>query len=133
MDLSGKKCLYCDELFAESAFGVALTKGEKVYRRRKCRNCYRKMKQALADRHYKWLADYKCEKGCCRCGIKDFRVLDFHHRQKKDKLFGIGGFRREVGFQRLKEEIEKCDVVCANCHRILHDEMRKSLIRKNGA
>ncbi len=60
-----------------------------------------------------------------RCGIKDPRVLDFHHVNGKDKLFGIGGFRRAVGFEQIKKEIEKCEVVCANCHRIVHDEQRR--------
>jgi len=122
---SERQCAYCGKLCEESAFGVALTTEAKVYRRRKCRDCYRNTKYALIERHYKWLAEYKQGKGCSRCGIKDPRVLDFHHREKKDKLFGIGGFRREVGFQKLKDEIEKCIVVCANCHRVLHDEERR--------
>ena len=128
MGTSERQCAYCGKLCAESAFGVALTTSAKVYRRRKCRDCYRNTKQALIARHYEWLSGYKRERGCYRCGLKDPRVLDFHHRSKKDKLFGIGGLRREVGFQRLSEEIKKCEVVCANCHRIVHDE-----IRKNGA
>ena len=128
-----KKCVYCEREFPVETFGVALTTPTKVYRRRKCRDCYRKTKQALIARHYRWLADYKRERGCHKCGTKDPRVLDFHHKGKEDKLFGIGGFRREVGFQRLSEEIEKCEVVCANCHRILHDEVRKNEDRKNGA
>jgi len=119
-------------MFPESAFGVALTKPEKVYRRRKCRDCYRSTKQILIQRHYKWLSEYKRERGCYKCGTKDHRVLDFHHRDEKAKIFGIGGFRREVGFQRLKDEIEKCEVVCANCHRILHDEIRR-VSDKDGA
>ena len=126
MSIKEKLCRYCKRAYSEDAFGVALTTRTKIYRRHKCRDCYRKTKQALIVRHYEWLAKYKQERGCCRCGIKDSRVLDFHHRNKKDKLFGIGGFRREIGFQRLKDEIEKCEVVCANCHRILHDEMRKN-------
>ena len=128
-----KLCKYCGESYPEDYFGVALTTKSKVYRRRKCRDCYRETKQDLIDRHYKWLSDYKQERGCCRCEIKDPRVLDFHHRDKQDKLFGIGGFRREVGFQRLKDEIAKCVIVCANCHRILHDEERKDRDMKSGA
>ena len=123
---AGKRCKYCGGLYPEDAFGVALTTPTKVYRRRKCRDCYRGTKKALIARHYEWLCDYKHKKGCYRCGVKDPRVLDFHHRNKEDKLFGIGGFRREIGFQRLSDEIEKCEVVCANCHRILHDEDRKN-------
>ena len=119
-----KKCNYCGIYFPEDHFGVALTTTDKVYRRRKCRNCYRLTKQALIEKHYAWLSEYKQRKGCTRCGIKDSRVLDFHHKKGENKLFTIGGFRREVGFGKLQTEIDKCEVVCANCHRILHDEIK---------
>ena len=120
-----QQCKYCGKLCSTTAFGVALTTPQKVFRRRKCRDCYRETKRALVNRHYKWLSDYKRNVGCTRCGIRDPRVLDFHHRDKKDKMFCIGGLRREVGFQKLLDEIKKCEVVCANCHRILHAEETK--------
>jgi len=129
--VSKKKCKYCGVYFPENNFGVALTTPTKVFRRRKCRNCYRLTKQALIEKHYNWLSRYKQELGCAHCGIKDPRVLDFHHKKGEDKLFTIGGFRREVGFGKLQEEIAKCEVVCANCHRILHDGMKG--VQKNGA
>jgi hypothetical protein len=60
---------------------------------------------------------------CKRCGTNDWRVLDFHHRDKLTKEFSIAkatrsGYSRE----RILQEIAKCDVLCANCHRILHWE-----------
>ena len=59
--------------------------------------------------------------GCIRCGEKDIVCLDLHHRNPSEKSFTIGK-RKAVGagIQRLKDEIAKCDVVCANCHRKLH-------------
>lgn len=126
-----KRCDYCGVLHPEDHFGVAVTTATKVYRRRKCRDCYRATKQALIEKHYKWLNEYKERHGCVRCGTKDPRVLDFHHQKSDNKLFTIGGFRREVGFGKLQEEIAKCIVVCANCHRILHDEEKAAI--KNGA
>jgi hypothetical protein len=42
-------------------------------------------------------------------------VMDFDH-VNGGKKFGISGHRH--GFKGLIEEIKKCDVVCANCHRI---------------
>ena len=119
-----KQCKYCKGFYPEDAFGVALTTSTKVYRRRKCRDCYRTTKQVLIGRYFKWINQRKEEKGCKRCGVKDPRVLDFHHINGEDKLFGVGGFRRAVGFEQIQKEVEKCEVVCANCHRILHDEER---------
>lgn len=65
----------------------------------------------------------KVGSSCKRCGINDWRVLDFHHRDKQTKEFSIAkatrsGYSRE----RILQEIAKCDVLCANCHRLLHWE-----------
>jgi hypothetical protein len=60
----------------------------------------------------------KAERGCADCGEKDPIVLDFDHRDRKEKHFQIGDTAR-FGWSKKKllEEVEKCDVVCANCHR----------------
>ena len=55
---------------------------------------------------------------CMDCGIQyPPHVMDFDHvRGKKD--FYIGQFGRSKSTSCLQAEIEKCDVVCANCHRL---------------
>lgn len=60
---------------------------------------------------------------CAKCGITDKRVLDFHHIDDSTKLFTLAS-RRIAGYaqDKIKEEIDKCEVVCANCHRIIHWE-----------
>lgn len=121
-----KQCLYCKKYYPEDTFGVALTTPQKIYRRRKCRDCYRTTKRVLIDRYFGWLVEYKESRGCSRCGVRDYRILDFHHENEETKLFTIGGFRRSVGFKRITNEVKKCIVLCANCHRILHDEQRKN-------
>lgn len=56
---------------------------------------------------------------CADCGIQyPWYVMDFDHRHG-EKKFNIGK-ARGVGFNVLKSEIEKCEVVCANCHRLRH-------------
>ena len=127
-----KCCDYCKIFYPENSFGIALTRNSKVYRRRKCSNCYRLTKQKLIQKYFQWLNDYKHKRGCSRCKITDARVLDFHHKDDQRKLFTVGGFRRSVGFDRIQEEVKKCEVVCANCHRILHDKLRKRSSIKNG-
>lgn len=44
-------------------------------------------------------------------------VMDFDHRDPSLKCFGIGQYK-EGSVTKLLAEIAKCDVVCANCHRI---------------
>lgn len=45
-------------------------------------------------------------------------AFDFHHRDARAKRFGIGKFNGPWG--ELLAEAEKCDMLCANCHRIRH-------------
>lgn len=59
--------------------------------------------------------------GCKICGEKDYVVLDFHHQNPSKKEFNISSaVTAGWSFQRIKVEIQKCIVVCANCHRRLH-------------
>jgi hypothetical protein len=115
-----KTCRYCHKQYPETDFGVAATLPNKVYRRQKCRYCYGKTKRLLIVRYRKWLECYKREKQCERCGVADFRVLDFHHGGSTEKDFNVSDFRYRAGFARLKEEVKKCTLLCANCHRIVH-------------
>lgn len=49
--------------------------------------------------------------------------MDFHHREGEDKCFDIGDTsakgRGSRGLNAVLAEIAKCDVLCANCHRIV--------------
>lgn len=113
-----KQCKYCHKYYPESEFGVALTTKKKIYRRHKCKNCYRETKKQLQEKYRKWLMDYKRKHGCSKCGIRDPRVLEFHH--VRDKKFSIAERAYyHYGINRLKKEIDKCILLCANCHRIL--------------
>jgi len=53
---------------------------------------------------------------CVDCKIEDWRVLEFDH-VRGEKIFNIGDYMKK-GMNSLKEEIRKCEVRCANCHRI---------------
>ena len=66
-----------------------------------------------------WRAAAKAS-GCVDCGIKDVRVLDFDH-VRGHKLANIGALRN---IARLEAEAAKCEVRCANCHRIRTIERR---------
>ncbi len=120
-----KQCRYCKKSFPETDFGVAKTTPKKVYRRQKCRYCYRKTKNIQKSSRRQWIDDYKAERGCEKCGNKDYRVLDFHHKISSLKKFSISDFYYyQFSMEKTKEEIAKCIVVCANCHRILHHNAR---------
>lgn len=70
-------------------------------------------------KEYVW--DYLSTHPCVRCGETNPIVLEFHHRGDKDievsRLIGRG-----ASLDSLIAEIAKCDVLCANCHRIVTAE-----------
>ena len=60
---------------------------------------------------------------CMRCGYNKYQeVLEFHHKDSSKKKFGIGQNGLTRSWKKVKTEIEKCNLLCANCHREIHVE-----------
>jgi hypothetical protein len=84
-------------------------------------------KEYYSDKRYKIkkeLVDYKG--GSCEiCGYnKSLRALQFHHTNPKEKDFNIGG--TTTLNETVKKELDKCVLVCANCHSEIHDNNLRS-------
>ena len=70
--------------------------------------------------------EYKGGK-CCICGYsKSIRSMQFHHLDPKEKDFGLGGVGTRKSWEEIKKELDKCILVCANCHGELEDEIEKN-------
>lgn len=68
-----------------------------------------------------WVNDYKRECGCQDCPATDHRFLEFHHLSPENKTMAVGEMiTHGFGRSKLREEMEKCIVLCANCHRKRH-------------
>lgn len=120
-----KLCRYCKIEQPLNNFEIAnIIKGKK-YHRCKCRNCYCETKKALRYKKTKWFIDLKKTLKCQECNNDDFRVLEFHHRADSSKDGNISNLITRWSLERVQKEIDKCDVLCANCHRIVHWEERK--------
>ena len=65
-----------------------------------------------------WVIEYKLFHGCADCGYAEHHAaLDFDHRPGTTKVRDIKG-GQQLGWEALRAEVAKCEVVCANCHRI---------------
>jgi len=102
---------------------VVMTKAERDEKNRaRALAAYRKnpsyYRKYAAERYAAFrqvLIAVKTENGCKDCGIKDHRVLDFDHVGPKEFNLAKGdGVSRE----KLLAEIAKCEIRCANCHRL---------------
>jgi hypothetical protein len=60
---------------------------------------------------------------CVDCGLKtsEFCVYDFHH-EDANKEFAIGSNTKS--FESIKVELDKCTLLCANCHRVRHSHRK---------
>ncbi len=59
-----------------------------------------------------------------QCGYKRSIVaLEFHHRDSSEKDFGISYKGINKSFEKLKNELDKCDLLCSNCHKEVHEKM----------
>lgn len=68
------------------------------------------------------VSEYKASRGCESCGVKDPRVLDLHHSKREDKIMAVSQLISKASKESVMNEMLKCRVLCANCHRIEHAE-----------
>jgi hypothetical protein len=98
-------------------------------KRRECRRkWYANNKQSEREHVYRrkknireWFTNFKSTLKCSKCKEAHPATLDFHHKNPNEKEFQLTrlthyGYSKE----RIKNEISKCIVLCANCHRKLH-------------
>lgn len=84
---------------------------EKEYKRIK------KRRQEIKD----WIRKYKETLSCEICNENHPATIDFHHHNPKEKDFNISEAERKgMSKKKILEEINKCQILCSNCHRKLH-------------
>lgn len=57
---------------------------------------------------------------CKICNESRWWVLEFHHTDPTKKDGNLGDQAKSWSIKRIKEEIRKCDILCANCHKDIH-------------
>ncbi len=82
------------------------------------------LKRAVTERRRK-LRRMAVEQGggCCQiCGYKaSIYALIFHHVDPKKKDFGLSDRGLTRSWEKIKKEVEKCVLLCANCHAEVHE------------
>jgi transcription elongation factor Elf1 len=68
--------------------------------------------------------EYKSALKCACCGETTSVCLDFHHRDPKQKDFGLSSFGTR-SWELIKAEMDKCVVLCKNCHTKVHHGLIK--------
>lgn len=135
-----KTCSVCGESKAELNFFYRDRRTGT--RHSQCKECYAIKRRRIWREHYhkhgseyrqraiernrklklnlrKLLFEYLSDKSCVICGITDYRVLEFDHINPLSKSFSISqGVHGILSWTKILAEIEKCQILCANCHKI---------------
>lgn len=131
-DDSLRKCYRCGELKPVEDFSWRRkAKGQRDSFCRPCRSAYGKehyeanrqryidqagvVKRKLRLERTRYLIEFFKTHPCVDCGETDPVVLEFDHL--RDKSFAIGPYLARTTWQNILDEMKKCEVVCANCHR----------------
>lgn len=127
-----RTCRICNEEKPTEAFnkkGAYLQSYCKECQRAYTRQHYARNKEAYkaravahnkeVDELFRKLKSERKNRPCMDCG-KTYPpyVMDFDHRDGLTKCYTLAATNHAVGRATLEAEMEKCDVVCANCHRI---------------
>lgn len=111
-----KTCSFCGILkTTENSF----SKNNQSY----CKKC-NSIKTAIRSRKFKIkCVEYKGGK-CEKCGYdKCNAALEFHHKDPEKKDFGIASQKTRSLNEKVKLELDKCDLLCSNCHREEHERL----------
>ena len=114
----GKQCEKCGKIFIPKENG---------WTRKYCFDCIPDGVHGgskLRKIYKKWAVEYKGLKCEC-CGYsKCIEALDFHHLDPKQKDFNISDSNLTSNWETIKKELDKCILICSNCHREIHAGIR---------
>lgn len=107
-----------DQFYVEAEARARVRRGKKI--NMPCRGCQQAYAQQRRAPRQEYVDRLKAEHGCMDCGLHPVysQVLEFDHRPDEIKLFHISDRMGSGTMEDLIAEIAKCDIVCANCHRV---------------
>ena len=113
-----KKCPRCNEAKSTDLFYIQNKTSGKLGSW--CKSC---TKDFAKQRKIRIRTDILNHYGnqCIKCGYnKCLGALEFHHKDSTQKDPNYDKFRQLTFNNKLKAELDKCDLLCANCHREAH-------------
>ena len=114
-----KKCSQCGRELPIDQF---YWRDKKAGRRRsECKDCHNGYVKQIYHERKREIDELKSLLKCAKCGDGRAYVLDFHHRDPKEKDSTIARLTaNQASPERLQTELEKCVCLCSNCHREFH-------------
>lgn len=114
-----KICSKCKRELPLENFGWR-NKEKGVYRA-DCKECHSAYVKSKYQERKKLIQELKSKTSCMKCGESRGHLLDYHHLDPSIKENTIARLTSNTSsLQKIEEEIGKCIVLCANCHRDFH-------------
>lgn len=89
--------------------------------RSECKECHKNYVKQKYEERKETVESLKVEYGCAKCGDKRGYVLDYHHTDPSVKEATIARITSNNNhMDTIQQEIDKCVVLCSNCHREYH-------------
>ena len=119
-----KTCTTCKT--AKPFEGFAVDKRRQDGRNPQCRQCQYDVKKIKRANNKAKAVKY-CGGKCKRCSIisECLDIYDFHHRDPTEKEFSMN-YLVNTDWDTMVKELDKCDLLCSNCHKITHWELRNA-------
>lgn len=96
-----------------------------------CTGCTKQYNADKLKQKRAFINDYKITRGCRVCGYREHPVaLELNHIDPLSKSMNIARQLASCSMERLTTELEKCEVLCANCHQIHTYEQQHHLARR---
>lgn len=115
-----KYCKYCETVKKNKDFYVIKKNKLSAYCKKYTNIQTVKRQKSLKEK----CVEYKGGK-CEICGYnKCISALEFHHINPNEKDFQMSKYKRYVFNEKVKEELDKCVLLCANCHREEHSKLK---------
>lgn len=129
-----KKCKKCDTVRPKTDFAIDNSTKDKLATC--CKVCHKEWGKinyqlnkekvgarliAKRKRVKEYVNNLKRKTGCQNCAENEPVCLDYHHTNPENKIERVSYIARcSTSFNKINQEIEKCVLLCANCHRKLH-------------
>ena len=89
--------------------------------RSECKECHKEYVKSKYQERKGAIGEVKASIGCAKCGDTRSYVLDFHHKDSSIKDANIARMTSNKNrLEDIQKEIDKCVVLCSNCHREFH-------------
>lgn len=137
--MENKKCYKCQK--KKNVEDFLFKNKAKNIRHGACKECFKEIRKASYEKNKivtfdrnkrnknkikEWYQNYKSTLKCSKCDENHPACLEFHHRDSADKDSEVSLMvRSTISVEKLMDEINKCDVLCSNCHKKHHYKEKK--------